>query len=85
MHISILQLVEMICEMMDTDFGQLVEIVDERMGKDAAYLLDSTKLRQKLGWKDCVGLEDGIRETINWISDNLEELSHQPLDYIHKE
>jgi dTDP-glucose 4,6-dehydratase len=62
-----------------------VEIVDERPGKDAAYLLDSTKLRQELGWKDCVGLEDGIRETIYWISDNLEELSHQPLDYIHKE
>ena len=84
-HISIRQLVEMICKLMDADFEQLVDIVDERPGKDAAYILDNTKLRQELGWKDRIGIEDGIHETISWISDNLEELSHQPFDYIHKE
>jgi len=83
-YISIRQLVEIICEIMNANFNQVVEIVDERPGKDIAYLLDSTKLRQELGWKDCMELEDGIRETIYWVSDNLEELSHQPLVYIHK-
>lgn len=85
MHISIRQLVEMICRVMKVDFREVVEIVDERPGKDAAYILDSAKLRQELGWKDCIGLEDGIRETIDWVSGNLEELKAQPLDYIHKE
>jgi dTDP-glucose 4,6-dehydratase len=59
--------------------------VDERPGKDAAYLLDSGKLRQELGWADCIKLEDGIRETIDWVNDNLEELKKQASEYVHKE
>jgi len=85
MHISIRQLVETICRMMNVGFEDVVEIVDERLGKDAAYLLDSSKLRQELGWKDRIGLEEGIQETIAWVSDNLEVLKSQPFDYIHKE
>ena len=85
LHISIRALVELICKMMKADFTKLVEIVDERPGKDAAYLLDSSKLRRQLAWADCIRLEDGIRETIDWINDNFEELKKQPLEYIHKE
>lgn len=84
-HISIRQLVEMICRMMNVGFEDVAENVDERPGKDAAYLLDSAKLRQELGWRDCIGLEEGIQGTIAWVSDNLEVLKSQPLDYIHKE
>lgn len=84
-HISIRQLVEMICRIMKVKFNDFVDIVDERPGKDAAYILDSAKLRQELGWNDQVGLEAGIGETIDWVSQNLEELKTQPLDYIHKE
>jgi len=84
-HISIRQLVEMICRMMSVGFEDVAEIVDERPGKDAAYLLDSAKLRRELGWRDRIGLEEGIQETIAWVSDNLEVLKSQPFDYIHKE
>jgi dTDP-glucose 4,6-dehydratase len=85
MHISIRRLVEMICREMKVDFKDAVKIVEERPGKDAAYILDSTKLRQELGWKDRIGLEEGIQETIKWVSDNIKELMRQPFDYIHKE
>lgn len=84
-HISIRNLVELICRMMKAEFAKLVEIVDERPGKDAAYLLDSSKLRKEFDWVDSVGLEDGIRETIDWVADNFEELKKQPDEYIHKE
>lgn len=84
-HVSIRRLVEMICGMMKVDFEGVVEIVDERPGKDAAYLLDSTKLRRELGWSDSIGLEEGIQETIDWVSGNLEALRSQPFEYIHKE
>lgn len=82
--ISIRSLVEMICGRMDVKFSDHVEIVDERPGKDAAYLLDSTRARQKLGWADHVTLEQGIDETVCWVDENLEELRKQPLNYIHK-
>lgn len=84
-HISVRDLVKLICEMMKADFTKLVEIVDERPGKDAAYLLDSSRLRKELGWVDCIKLEDGIQETIDWVNDNFEELKKQPLEYIHRE
>jgi len=61
-----------------------VEIVGERQGKDSAYLLDSTKAKETLGWKDLISLEQGIDETIAWVKDNLDELKKQPFDYIHK-
>jgi dTDP-glucose 4,6-dehydratase len=65
-------------------FDEVVEVVGDRPGKDAAYLLDSTKARTTLGWTDVVSLDQGIDETITWISSNLEELKKQPFDYLHK-
>jgi dTDP-glucose 4,6-dehydratase len=82
--LSIRKLVEMICHMMGADFNAVVEVTDDRPGKDAAYLLDSTKVRRALGWSDAVALEDGIAATIRWVDDHLDELRRQPLDYIHK-
>jgi len=83
-NISIRALVELIANQLNIDFDKNVDIVGERLGKDAAYLLDSTKARKALGWKDQISLEQGIEETIAWVKDNLEELKKQPFDYIHK-
>lgn len=85
LYVSIRELVELICGMMKMDFTKAVEIVDERPGKDAAYLLDSSKLRKELGWVDRIKLEEGISETIDWVNDNFEELKKQPSEYVHKE
>ena len=83
--ISIKNLVELICDKMQADFDEHVDVVDERPGKDAAYLLDSTKLRDSLGWKDQVTLETGIGEVIHWVDQNLGVLQGQPFDYVHKQ
>ncbi len=83
-NISIRAIVQMIAEQMKISFEDSVMVTEERRGKDAAYLLDSAKARETLDWKDKIGLEQGIEETIMWVKDNLEELKKQPLDYIHK-
>ena len=83
-NVSIRSLVEMIAKQLNVSFEEHVEVVEERLGKDAAYFLDSTKAREKLGWKDQISLEQGIEETIGWVRDNLDEIRKQPLDYIHK-
>lgn len=82
--ISIRELVELTCHKMGTEFQDHVEIVGERLGKDQAYLLDSTKARNTLGWEDKVTLEEGIDETIRWMTDNFEEIKKQPFEYVHK-
>lgn len=84
-YISIKDLVKLICRMANADFAKLVEMADERPGQDAAYLLDSGKLRSSLDWTDRISLEDGLRETINWVDVNFQELKKQPFEYIHKE
>ena len=83
-NISIRSLVELIAEQMGVSFEDHVEVVGERLGKDSAYLLDSTKAKETLGWKAQITLEEGIEETITWVKDNLDELKQQPFDYIHK-
>jgi dTDP-glucose 4,6-dehydratase len=82
--VSIRELVEMICRMMKADFSKVVDISEDRPGKDAAYLLDSTKARTTLGWSDRVELETGIQETIDWVEKHFAEIQRQPFDYIHK-
>lgn len=82
--ITIRALVEMICARMGVAFDDHVEIVGERLGKDAAYLLDSDKLRTELGWQDTVSLEAGLDEVIKWVDSNLDTLSQQEFNYVHK-
>lgn len=82
--VSIRELVELVCRKLNADFNSVVEVVGDRPGKDAAYLLDSGKARQTLGWQDTVSLAKGVDETIDWVAANFEVLRQQPFDYIHK-
>lgn len=82
--VEIRQLVRMICERMGARFEECVEVVGERLGKDDAYQLDSSKIRRELGWNDQVSLERGLDETIAWVDRWLEELKRLPCDYVHK-
>ncbi len=50
----------------------LKTIVPDRPGHDRRYLLDSSKIRRELGWRDEIGWEDGIAETVRWYADNRE-------------
>jgi dTDP-glucose 4,6-dehydratase len=83
-QVSIRRLVEMICERLGASFKDNVEIVGERLGKDAAYRLDSTKIRRELGWADRISLEAGLDETIAWVNRYFEDLKTQPMQYEHK-
>ncbi|SVC70402.1 uncharacterized protein METZ01_LOCUS323256, partial [marine metagenome] len=82
--VSIRELVELIAQLMDVSFDNNTKIVDERLGKDSSYLLDSSKARKKLGWNPAISLKEGIQGTIDWVTDNFDELKKQPFDYIHK-
>jgi dTDP-glucose 4,6-dehydratase len=82
--VTIRELVEQICELTGVAFNSLAEVSEDRLGKDQAYLLDSSKLRQELQWKDSISLENGLKETLSWIDNSLEELKILPAEYIHK-
>ncbi|OGV32601.1 MAG: dTDP-glucose 4,6-dehydratase [Lentisphaerae bacterium GWF2_45_14] len=83
-NISIRQLVEKIAGLMNVDFNKHVKTVRDRLGKDSAYILDSQKAADELGWHCNVSLDDGLRETIEWVTDNFDTLRYLPEKYIHK-
>jgi dTDP-glucose 4,6-dehydratase len=70
--------------MMGKRFEDHVEVVGERLGKDAAYQLDSTKLRTELGWTDRISLEQGIEQTIAWVDRFFDVLKAEQMNYVHK-
>ncbi len=49
--------------------ASLKTIVPDRPGHDRRYLLDSTKLREELGWKPEIGFDEGMGETVAWYRD----------------
>ncbi|MGI8964651.1 MAG: GDP-mannose 4,6-dehydratase, partial [Limisphaerales bacterium] len=57
LYLSIREVVEKICQKLDVNFNDVVEVVGDRPGKDAAYLLDSAKARKTLGWRDQISLD----------------------------
>ena len=82
--ISIRELVETICVKLNVNFEDHVEIVGERAGKDAAYHLDSSKLRKEMNWKDQINLDQGLDDCILWVKENLEVLKKESYNYQHK-
>lgn len=44
--------------------------VPDRPGHDRRYLLNSTKVREELGWAPTVAFEEGLRETVTWYRAN---------------
>jgi dTDP-glucose 4,6-dehydratase len=50
--------------------ASLKEIVPDRPGHDRRYLLDSSKLRDDLGWRDEIGFDKGLANTVQWYADN---------------
>jgi dTDP-glucose 4,6-dehydratase len=48
----------------------LITFVEDRPGHDRRYAIDSTKLRNELGWDVTYVFEDGIDRTIRWYVEN---------------
>ena len=47
-----------------------IEYVEDRLGHDFRYAIDSSKIRAELGWVPLIRFEEGLAETIQWYLDN---------------
>lgn len=52
----------------------LITYVTDRAGHDLRYAIDSTKLKNELGWEPSLQFEEGIEKTVKWYLDNQEWL-----------
>ncbi len=52
----------------------LITYVADRAGHDLRYAIDSTKLKNELGWEPSLQFEEGIERTVKWYLENQEWL-----------
>ncbi len=55
---------------------KLITYVTDRAGHDLRYAIDSTKLKNELGWEPSLQFEEGIEKTVKWYLDNQEWLDN---------
>jgi len=79
--ISIRVLVETVATVMGMPFEQLCEVTADRLGQDSRYWLDSTAIKRDVGWEPQIGLEEGIKEMVEWGRKYLDQLKEWPTDY----
>lgn len=82
--IAVRDLVQMICAMMGVSFTKAVTATEERLGQDAAYVIDSTRAREAFGWRPLISLEEGLAFVCRWIDTHWQVLQHAPQDYVHR-
>lgn len=54
----------------------LIAYVTDRAGHDLRYAIDSTKLKNELGWEPSLQFEEGIEKTVKWYLDNQQWLDN---------
>lgn len=81
--VSILDLTNKILGNLDTNFEEVVSVVGDRPGKDQAYLLDSSKIREELGWNNQISLDEGLNEVVSWIKAEWNTIGNLSLEYTH--
>ena len=60
----------------------LISYVTDRPGHDARYAIDSTKLKNELGWTPTLQFEEGIEKTVRWYLEHqewIEEINNREL------
>jgi len=69
-----IDVVTMVCDILDrikpkndgTNYAEQIRFVADRPGHDFRYAIDSSKLRQDLGWQPLESFETGLEKTVRW-------------------
>jgi len=74
---SNLDLVRTLCAILDDlrprdsgSYADQITFVTDRPGHDARYAIDPGRIRDELGWRPSVTVEQGLRRTVQWYLDN---------------
>ena len=67
-----IDLVRMICAILDqrrpdgAPHDRLIAFVADRPGHDARYAIEPARIREELGWRPSVTLQQGLERTVDW-------------------
>lgn len=72
----IIKTVDNLLEREEGTSEKLITYVTDRAGHDLRYAIDSTKLKNELGWEPSLQFEEGIEKTVKWYLENSDWLSN---------
>ncbi len=78
---SIRRVVELTADALGIPFDQLCEVTADRLGQDSRYWLDSTAIKEDVGWEPEITWEQGLADMVNWGKTYFDELKTWPTDY----
>lgn len=74
-----IDLIKVLIKTVDEQLGRtqgasekLITFVKDRAGHDFRYAIDSSKLKNELGWEPTLQFEEGIKKTVKWYLTNQE-------------
>lgn len=82
--VSIKDVVTACAKLLNLELEDLCELSDDRIGKDAAYKLDSSKIRSELNWSEKITLDEGLKRTLRWVQRDLDAILSNELQYVHR-
>ncbi|MEM8688742.1 MAG: GDP-mannose 4,6-dehydratase [Pseudomonadota bacterium] len=78
---SIREVVERSAAALDMPFEQLCEVTEDRLGQDSRYWLDSSAIKDAVGWEPEVSWDEGLAEMVDWGRRYLDDIRDWPTDY----
>ena len=63
-------------------FDELCEVTEDRLGQDSRYWLDSSAIKEDVGWEPEIGWDEGLGEMVAWGREYLDTLRVWPTDYV---
>ena len=67
---SNLEVIRKLLRLVERD-ERLITFVEDRPGHDLRYAVDSSKIKNELGWRPLVDFEQGLRETVQWYKEKI--------------
>ncbi len=79
-----IEIVKEICNLLDElrpsshlkSYNELIQFVEDRPGHDFRYAIDSSKIKNEIGWKPKLKFKDGLAKTVNWYLENQDWLDN---------
>ena len=74
-----LEMVQTLCAILDKlkprthgHYADLITFTEDRPGHDQRYAIDPSRIRDEIGWRPSVTVEQGLEKTVKWYLENEE-------------
>ncbi len=79
---SIKEVVERTASALGKQFTEVCMMAEDRLGQDSRYWLDSTRIKNDLGWEPKIGWDEGLDEMVAWGRKYFDQLKDLDMGYV---